>query len=54
MGYMDLDAGHSDDGAHFSGLQALRRYVNANFRAFGIALTRRIYSKLHADERRPW
>jgi hypothetical protein len=51
---MGLDAGHSDDGAHFSGLQALRRYLSAHARAFGIALTRCIYSKLHADERRSW
>jgi hypothetical protein len=51
---MDLDAGHSDDGAHFLQSKGLRRYVNTNFRAFGIALIRCIYSKPHADERRRW
>jgi hypothetical protein len=52
---MDLDAGHSDDGAHFSGSKLLRRYViNAHFRAFGIALIRCIYSKPQTEERWRW
>ena len=49
---MDLDAGHSDDGAHFSGSHG--RYVRTHFRAFGSALIRCIYSKPQTEERWRW
>jgi len=51
---MDLDAGHSDDGAHFSRSQALRRCISAHSRAFGSALIRCIYSKPQTEERWRW
>ena len=51
---MDLDAGHSDDGAHCLQSKGLPRYVNTHFRAFGIALIRCIYSKPQTEERWRW
>jgi hypothetical protein len=51
---MDLDAGHSDDGAHFSRSQALRRCISAHSRAFGSALIRCIYSKPQTEEHWRW
>src|SRR2546422_11154695 len=51
---MDLDAGHSDDGARFSGSKLSADMSIPIFRAFGSALIRYIYSKPQADEHRRW
>ncbi len=51
---MDLDAGHSDDGAHFSGSKLSADMSIPIFRAFGSALIRYIYSKPQTEERWRW